>query len=1118
PIGMPNMPVVGWELRTKGQMTYKFNAKGKLIGYRDRYGNSVAITRVLDANTYAPGELRIVAPDGNYITLNDVSFNNFTQFGWHEGMAKNYFNKITVPGTRAWDITQFYRSETGDIVLHKIKYPTINGARPEETFQTGYTAAFCAPITMETDAIGRQWPMTYDANNRLKTFKLPVYGNGNPLNPTYTYNYNAGNTEFVQPSGKKVTEYYDGGILTQVKDQAGFYNSYKYDDYYNVKEATDAKGQTSYFVYDAFANLLSSQDPKQKLANVKQETVYNSWNDVLSTKDCRGVVTQYVRGSIPGCLTNIIDGNNNTLVTNTYNGDGTLASTSSQGVTTTIGYDGNYRPATITTPDGNATITYYSSDHRIGKPNTVTTRLGTSSFTYDAWGRLTGTTRFDTVSASVTMNIMGYVNQATDVLGRPTTLGRDIIGRVTLVNNPRGDNEHYYFDNDGLLTGVMNGNGKTRNYYYTERGELKEIDFADGTYEQYKFDGNGNQTRRINGMLQTIDYDFDNADNLIKVDYPTGTDTTFSYDNDGRQLNMVDSTGTSSWDYDNADNVTKLTTPQGVMDYVYDVWNRRTKLTEGTAETTRGYSSGRLNTINKSTDGVSTTISYDNYGRVTSKNDGATTTTYGYDPNDRVNSIVHKKSSDNSVLHQEWYSYDYANNLVYKLVNSVGTTYTYDEIDQLKTENQVGGGLSNTYNYDHNGNRTNRISATGTDTYVYDDADKLMSVTRGAATTSYTYDNCGRPTNIGSRTLTWDYEDRLTTYSGNSQAASYGYNGVGSRVTKSGTGGTRTYKRNGVGVTAPVLADGVSSMVPGISEKTGGVTNFIHTDRLGSMKGMSNSAIVTETADYDAFGKVVAHANPTATQKGFASGFGYQEDGESGYKLLGHRSYDPETGRFLSRDRAQSGRNWYAYVDNNPLKGIDADGLKKVVIVVGTGNSDEETFPPRFLLLAKLLYDYLTARGYDVVILYAPTEKQLEHSLRDAEGLIYIGHGFPAGNLMIRTEHSSLGGTNKDMYCPGPSDILKLLHGRKLKFFISFACYMMKDPKAAALWKQVASLLYGFDNLEPHVQDFIDNFDSWKNGYESENDRLPRFWGGAGASVLPPRIFFPLRLPERPKP
>ncbi|MEI7987367.1 MAG: hypothetical protein WCI55_17225, partial [Armatimonadota bacterium] len=182
---------------------------------------------------------------------------------------------------------------------------------------------------------------------------------------------------------------------------------------------------------------------------------------------------------------------------------------------------------------------------------------------------------------------------------------------------------------------------------------------------------------------------------------------------------------------------------------------------------------------------------------------------------------------------------------------------------------------------------------------------KLTGITRSyAANSIYNYDGCGRPTyitGVGARTFNWDYEDRLTSISGSGiPSTTYGYNGAGSRTSKSNTLGSRTYKRNGVGVTAPVLSDGVATMVPGISEKSGGVTSTILSDRMGSMKGMTNAGAVTDTAEYDAFGKVIAHANPTATQKGFAAGHGYQEDGESGYKLLGHRYYDPETGRFLS--------------------------------------------------------------------------------------------------------------------------------------------------------------------------------------------------------------------------
>ncbi len=54
---------------------------------------------------------------------------------------------------------------------------------------------------------------------------------------------------------------------------------------------------------------------------------------------------------------------------------------------------------------------------------------------------------------------------------------------------------------------------------------------------------------------------------------------------------------------------------------------------------------------------------------------------------------------------------------------------------------------------------------------------------------------------------------------------------------------------------------------------------------------------------------------------------GYQEDGDTGLKLLGHRYYDSTPGRFLSSDPAQAGRNFYTYCGNSPLTRQDKTGL-----------------------------------------------------------------------------------------------------------------------------------------------------------------------------------------------
>ncbi len=63
---------------------------------------------------------------------------------------------------------------------------------------------------------------------------------------------------------------------------------------------------------------------------------------------------------------------------------------------------------------------------------------------------------------------------------------------------------------------------------------------------------------------------------------------------------------------------------------------------------------------------------------------------------------------------------------------------------------------------------------------------------------------------------------------------------------------------------------------------------------------------------------------------GYAGAFGYWTEAANRPTQVGHRWYDPTTGRFLSRDPAKSGRNWYVYCDNGPLQSADPSGLVKI--------------------------------------------------------------------------------------------------------------------------------------------------------------------------------------------
>jgi RHS repeat-associated protein len=184
-------------------------------------------------------------------------------------------------------------------------------------------------------------------------------------------------------------------------------------------------------------------------------------------------------------------------------------------------------------------------------------------------------------------------------------------------------------------------------------------------------------------------------------------------------------------------------------------------------------------------------------------------------------------------------------------------------------------------------------------------------------------------TSAGTTTLAYDYEGRISTITYPSSATnSFTYNGLDTRVGKVDSAGTTTYRRDGDDVLSPVLEAGGTKFTPGISRRTGTSSYFYHQDRVGSLVRQTNSTQGSLTSrQYDAFGNVAYVGGTWVGPFGFVGGEGYQEDSDSGLQLLGHRYYDPSTGRFLTRDPIKDGSNWYGYCANNPLKWVDAQGL-----------------------------------------------------------------------------------------------------------------------------------------------------------------------------------------------
>ncbi len=218
------------------------------------------------------------------------------------------------------------------------------------------------------------------------------------------------------------------------------------------------------------------------------------------------------------------------------------------------------------------------------------------------------------------------------------------------------------------------------------------------------------------------------------------------------------------------------------------------------------------------------------------------------------------------------------------MTDSAGTTsWTYDNLDRL-TNVSYPNGDTVAYGYDAVGNRTSHTINGVPKTNTFDQANRMTA--SGADT--YTYDANGNQLTktSGGTTTTYAYDalNRMTGITG-PVTATYTYNGDGLRVRKVVGAATTNYTWDVLGLPV-VLADG-DEYVWGaglVGRVVGGTTaTYAHADGLGSVRLLTDGAgAVVGTKQYDAFGA-------GRGQTGVVLPFGYtgeQEDSESGLVYL----------------------------------------------------------------------------------------------------------------------------------------------------------------------------------------------------------------------------------------
>ena len=280
------------------------------------------------------------------------------------------------------------------------------------------------------------------------------------------------------------------------------------------------------------------------------------------------------------------------------------------------------------------------------------------------------------------------------------------------------------------------------------------------------------------------------------------------------------------------------------------------------------------------------------------------------------------------------------------------TEYTYDAVYQLISEVVIESGGSSThsttYTYDSSGNRLSKVdSITGTTTYQYDSAGQLITSVNNGTTTTYSYDQRGnlivQDSPSARLSYTWDGEGRLISTTKASGATSltetYAYDAAGNRVSVTDASGqTRRFvvdeSGNLPGVVAEYSPDGalIAGYTNGlgpISETRGNSTTTTITDIRGSVKAaLDSSGNQLSHYRYDAFGNVVSHTG----NLGQLRFIGEPASELNGMLYLRARTYDPSTGRFISRDPVTNvpgvvrSLNPYIYAINDPVNRSDPSG------------------------------------------------------------------------------------------------------------------------------------------------------------------------------------------------
>ena len=523
---------------------------------------------------------------------------------------------------------------------------------------------------------------------------------------------------------------------------------------------------TTTYAYDTYGQVLTEQTSYSDNITVSKSYTYTNFTDInskyhlgrlasSSVTTSRGnsqhseqsVITAYNSNDQPLTVVNKVNGNNVKTVNMEYDSRGNMTTYSvtpySSQTPRVSTYQYNYYDRLIkaTDPLGVWKEFTYNTDGTVASTRTCT---GYTNYAYDAFGRQISVTRPDTV----TINTTFAWNSDNGGRYAITKSGTNIPTETTVYDALNREVRQQQTRFNGSLLKV----DKQYDTYGNLWKESYPYKTGSPTYIQYSYDPyNRLETKSEAG--KTTNYSYSG----LSTTADDGTmSTTTTTDALGRVVSVTDPAGTINYTLNGAGNPTSVSAPSGsgsgiTTSITYDTYGRRKTITDPSSGTTtynyhstEGYLQSETNARNQTTSYVC-----DIYGRMVLKACPEFYMTYTYDNN--LNKITAETCSNGT---STAYSYDGLGRLSSITENAVNSkwlqkkyTYTNGRVSAIKYTSQ--NGVLTTENYYYANGHLTSVKLNGT-TSIFsitseNNQGRVAYMSTGGISRSYSYTVSGYP-------------------------------------------------------------------------------------------------------------------------------------------------------------------------------------------------------------------------------------------------------------------------------------------------------------------------------------------------------------------------------------